>query len=195
MSKKERGTIMESLEYLEKDIKEIIIDEETLQERIKELGKEITESYPEGTELILICILRGAMIYMADLARNINLPVSFDFMDVSSYGDSTESSGNVRIIKDLDDSIENRDVLIVEDIIDTGLTLKHIINILETRNPASIKTTTLLDKPERREMKQVEVDFNGFEIPNKFVVGYGLDFAEKYRNLPFIGVLKESLYS
>ena len=195
MSKKERGTIMESLEYLEKDIKEIIIDEETLQKRIKELGKEITESYPEGTELILICILRGAMIYMADLARNINLPVSFDFMDVSSYGDSTESSGNVRIIKDLDDSIENRDVLIVEDIIDTGLTLKHIINILETRNPASIKTTTLLDKPERREMKQVEVDFNGFEIPNKFVVGYGLDFAEKYRNLPFIGVLKESLYS
>ncbi|MFN2363591.1 MAG: hypoxanthine phosphoribosyltransferase [Halarsenatibacteraceae bacterium] len=186
---------MESLDYLEKDIKEIIIDEETLQERIKELGQEITKSYPEGTELILICILRGAMIYMADLARYINLPVSFDFMDVSSYGDSTESSGNVKIIKDLDDSIENKDVLIVEDIIDTGLTLKHIINILETRNPASIKTTTLLDKPDRREMKQVEVDFNGFEIPNKFVVGYGLDFAEKYRNLPYIGVLKESLYS
>ena len=186
---------MESLEYLEKDIKEVIIDEETLQKRIKELGKEITESYPEGTELILICILRGAMIYMADLSRCINLPVSFDFMDVSSYGDSTQSSGNVRIIKDLDDSIENKDVLIVEDIIDTGLTLKHIINMLETRNPASIKTTTLLDKPDRREMKQVEVDFNGFEIPDKFVVGYGLDFAEKYRNLPFIGVLKESLYS
>lgn len=186
---------MESLDYLEKDIEEIIIDEETLQKRIKELGHEITKSYPEGTELILICILRGAMIYMADLVRYINLPVSFDFMDVSSYGDSTESSGNVRIIKDLDDSIENKDVLIVEDIIDTGLTLKHIINILETRNPASIKTTTLLDKPDRREMKQVDVDFNGFEIPNKFVVGYGLDFAEKYRNLPFIGVLKESLYS
>lgn len=186
---------MESLDYLEKDIKEIIIDEKTLQSRIKELGQEITGSYPEGTELILICILRGAMIYMADLARNINLPISFDFMDVSSYGDGTETSGNVRIIKDLDDSIENKDVLIVEDIIDTGLTLRHIINILETRNPASIKTTTLLDKPDRREMKQVEVDFNGFEIPNKFVVGYGLDFAEKYRNLPFIGVLKESLYS
>ncbi len=186
---------MERLNYLEKDIKEVIIDEETLQKRIKELGKEITEAYPDGTELILICILRGAMIYMADLSRYINLPVCFDFMDVSSYGDSTESSGNVKIIKDLDDSIENKDVLIVEDIIDTGLTLKHIINLLETRNPASIKTTTLLDKPDRREMKQVEVDFNGFEIPDKFVVGYGLDFAEKYRNLPFIGVLKESLYS
>ncbi|MGM0421003.1 MAG: hypoxanthine phosphoribosyltransferase [Bacillota bacterium] len=183
------------LDTLEKDISEVVIDEQKLQERIIELGQEISEAYPPDTELVLICILRGAMIFMADLSRHINLPVSFDFMDVSSYGGSTTSSGSVKIIKDLDDPIEKKDVLIVEDIIDTGRTLKQIINMLETRDPASIKVTTLLDKPERREMKQVEVDFNGFEIPDKFVVGYGLDFAEKYRNLPYIGVLKEKLYA
>ncbi len=183
------------LEVLKKDIAEVIISEEELQQRIAEMGEQITEDYKDTTELMLICILRGAVIFMADLARNINLPVTFDFMDVSSYGSGTESSGTVRILKDLEDDIGGRHILIVEDIIDTGLTLKHVIKLLETRNPASVRVTTLLDKPERREMKHIVVDYNGFEIPDKFVVGYGLDFAEKYRNLPFIGVLKEEMYN
>ncbi len=183
-----------SLDIIEKDIAEVIIDEEELQQRIKEMGEEITDSYQEGTELRLICILRGAVMFMADLSQHINLPVTFDFMEVSSYA-GTESSGTVRIIKDLEDDITGKNVLIIEDIIDTGLTLKNVINMLETRNPASIKVATLLDKPERRDYKHVQVDFNGFEIPNKFVVGYGLDYAEKYRNLPCIGVLKEEKYS
>ena len=127
---------------------------------------------------------------MADLARQLSLPVRFDFMDVSSYGEQAYTSGNVRIIKDLEENIEGKHVLIVEDIIDTGLTMKHVVNLLETRGPASIKIVTLLDKPERRTQKEVEVDFNGFEIPDEFVVGYGLDYAEKYRNLPYIGVIK-----
>ncbi len=183
------------LKVLNEDIAEVIITEEELQQRIRELGEQISQDYDEDTELILICILRGAVMFMADLARNINLPVTFDFMDVSSYGSGTESSGTVRIIKDLEDDIGGRHVLIVEDIIDTGLTLKHVIKLLETRDPASVRAVTLLDKPERREMKHVEVAYNGFEIPDKFVVGYGLDFAEKYRNLPYIGVLKEELYN
>nr|WP_226984203.1 hypoxanthine phosphoribosyltransferase [Halothermothrix orenii] len=178
-----------------KDIKEIIIPEEVIQNRIKELGEEISNSYDPEDEVIMVCILRGAVIFAADLARHINLPVTIDFMDVSSYGQGTSSSGVVRIIKDLEENIENKHVLIVEDIIDTGLTLKHVVDMLKTREPASIKIVTLLDKPERRVEKQVEVDFNGFEVPDKFVVGYGLDYAEKYRNLPFIGVLKEELYS
>ncbi len=182
-----------SLDTLTQDIDEIIIDEEELQQRITEMGEEITEAYPEGTELRLICILRGAVMFMADLSQKINLPVTFDFMEVSSYA-GTESTGTVRIIKDLEDDISDKHVLIVEDIIDTGLTLKNVMDMLETRRPASLKVATLLDKPERRDYKHVQVDFNGFEIPNKFVVGYGLDFAEKYRNLPFIGVLKEEKY-
>lgn len=177
------------------DIAEVIISEERLQKRIRELGEEISASYNPDDDIIMVCILRGAVLFMADLARCVNLPVTFDFMDVSSYGESTTSSGMVRIIKDLEENIENRHVLIVEDIMDTGLTLKHVVDMLKTRNPASIKIVTLLDKPERRVEKQINADFNGFEIPDKFVVGYGLDFAEKYRNLPFIGVLKEELYS
>ncbi|MDI3547991.1 MAG: hypoxanthine phosphoribosyltransferase [Halanaerobiales bacterium] len=177
------------------DIAEVIISEERLQKRIRELGEEISASYNPDDDIVMVCILRGAVLFMADLARCVNLPVTFDFMDVSSYGESTTSSGMVRIIKDLEENIENRHVLIVEDIMDTGLTLKHVVDMLKTRNPASIKIVTLLDKPERRVEKQINADFNGFEIPDKFVVGYGLDFAEKYRNLPFIGVLKEELYS
>lgn len=176
------------------EIAEILISEEEIQERIKELGREITAAYKPDDELVLICILRGAVIFLADLARKISLPVTFDFMDVSSYGSGTETSGQVRIIKDLEESIEGKNVLIVEDIIDTGITLKNVVELLKTRRPASIKICTLLDKPERREVKQITADFNGFEIPNKFVVGYGLDFAEKYRNLPYIGVLKEEVY-
>ncbi|RCW41162.1 MULTISPECIES: hypoxanthine phosphoribosyltransferase [unclassified Halanaerobium] len=176
------------------DISEIIISEKQIKQRIEELGKEITESYNENDDIVMLCILRGAVIFMADLAREINLSVTFDFMDVSSYGAGTQSSGVVRIIKDMEENIEGRHLLIVEDIIDTGLTLKHVVDMLKTRNPASIKVVTLLDKPKRREQKQIEADYNGFEIPDKFVVGYGLDFAEKYRNLPYIGVLKEKMY-
>lgn len=177
------------------DLAEIIISEEEIKKRIKELADEITGSYKPDEELVMVCILRGAIIFMADLAKEINLPVIFDFMDVSSYGEGTSSSGVVRIIKDLEENIEGRHVMIVEDIMDTGITLKYVIEMLKTREPASIKIVTLLDKPERRVVKQIQADFNGFEIPDKFVVGYGLDFAEKYRNLPYIGVLKKELYS
>lgn len=177
------------------DLAEVIIAEDELQKRIKELGIDITASYNPEEEIVMVCILRGAVLFMADLAREINLPVVFDFMDVSSYGEGTSSSGVVRIIKDLDENIEGRHVLIVEDIMDTGITLKYVVEMLKTRKPASIKIVTLLEKPERRVEKHIEADFNGFEIPNKFVVGYGLDFAERYRNLPYIGVLKKELYS
>lgn len=177
------------------DIEEIIISEEKLKTRIRELGEEITAAYNEDDDIVMLCILRGAVLFMADLAREIDLPVVFDFMDVSSYGASTESSGVVRIIKDMEENIEDRHLLIVEDIIDTGRTLKHVVDMLHTRSPKSIKIVTLLDKPERRVQKELEADFNGFEIPDKFVVGYGLDFTEKYRNLSFIGVLKEKMYS
>ncbi|MFW6381631.1 MAG: hypoxanthine phosphoribosyltransferase [Bacillota bacterium] len=180
---------------LRQDIAEVLIPENRLQARIKELGQEISETYEQDEEIIMVCILRGAVMFMADLARNIRLPVTFDFMDVSSYGQSTVSSGVVRIIKDLEENIEGKHVLIVEDIMDTGITLKHVVNMLKTRNPRSIKIVTLLDKPERRVQKEITADFNGFEVPDEFVVGYGLDYAEKYRNLPFIGVLKEERYS
>lgn len=180
---------------LNKDIKEVIISEKELENRIKEMGKEITEHYNNDDEIIMIGILRGAVLFMSDLARNINLHLTFDFMDVSSYGESTTSSGVVRIIKDLEENIENRHVLIAEDIMDTGLTLKHVVEMLKTRNPASIKIATLLDKPDRRVQKKITADFNGFEVPDEFVVGYGLDYAEKYRNLPYIGILKEEMYN
>ena len=186
---------MSNENVLDKDIAEVIISEEDLKNRIKELGEEITHSYSPDDDIIMIGILRGAILFMADLARNIKLPVTFDFMDVSSYGDSTTSSGVVRIIKDLEENIENKHVLIAEDIMDTGLTLKHVVEMLKTRNPASIKIATLLDKPERRVQKKIQADFNGFEVPDKFVVGYGLDYAEKYRNLPYIGVLKKEMYT
>ncbi|MFW5976451.1 MAG: hypoxanthine phosphoribosyltransferase [Bacillota bacterium] len=176
-------------------MEKVLISEKEIKQKNKKLGKEITEIYNEDDDIIMVGILRGAVIFMADLARNIDLPVTFDFMDVSSYGNTTTSSGNVRIIKDLEENIEGKHVLIVEDIIDTGRTLKQVVDMLETRNPASIRIVTLLDKPERRVKKELEHDFNGFEVPDEFVVGYGLDFAEKYRNLPYIGVLKERLYS
>lgn len=186
---------------LREDIKEIMISEEKLKKEIKRLGKKISnfyyqsDKYSKGQEIIMVGILRGAVIFMADLAREINLPLTFDFMDVSSYGKNATSSGNVRIIKDLEENIEGKHVLIVEDIIDTGLTMKHVIELLKTRNPITIKIVTLLDKPERRTQKKINVDFNGFEIPDEFVVGYGLDYAEKYRNLPYIGALKEKIYN
>ncbi|MGB4668314.1 MAG: hypoxanthine phosphoribosyltransferase, partial [bacterium] len=168
------------------EIKEILIDQEQLQQRIQELGAEISRDY-QGKELHLICVLKGAVLFLADLARNLTVPVSFDFMAVSSYGASTESSGVVRILKDLEESIEGKDVLIVEDIIDSGLTLHYLYQNLHSRKPASLEICTLLDKPDRRRV-DVPVKYCGFSIPDRFVVGYGLDFAEKYRNLPYIGV-------
>ena len=176
------------------DIAEVILTEKQIQDRIKEMGKEISQAYSEDDDIIMLCVLRGAVLFMSDLAREINLPVVFDFMDVSSY-EGTSSSGMIRIIKDLEENIEGRNVLIIEDIMDTGLTLKHVIDLLKTRDPASLKVATLLDKPDRRVEKEVSADFNGFEVPDKFVVGYGLDYKEKYRNLPYIGVLKKELYT
>lgn len=175
-----------------KDIKEILIDTAAVAKRVKELGAQISADYA-GKEILMIGVLRGAVIFMADLARAIDVPVAIDFMAVSSYGISSRSSGVVRILKDLDENVENKHLLIVEDIIDTGLTLKYLLENLESRKPASIKICTLLNKPSRRKT-EVKIDYNGFDIPDYFVVGYGLDYAEKHRNLPFIGVLKPEAY-
>jgi len=165
-----------------------MISEEEIKERIIQLGKQISEDFA-GKKVHLICVLRGGAFFMCELAKHITVPVSIDFMCLSSYGDSTKSSGVVRIAKDLDDTIEEKDVLIIEDIIDTGRTLHYLLDILEQRKPASMKLCTLLDKPERREV-EVPVDYIGFTIPNEFVVGYGLDYAQHYRNLPYIGVVE-----
>lgn len=178
---------------LKEDVAEVLITEEELQARIAELGKAISADY-QSRDLLAVCILRGAVIFLSDLIRQIAVPHEIDFMAVSSYGGtSTESSGVVRILMDLTTSIEGRDVLIVEDIVDTGLTLDYIIDNLKTRRPASLRTCALLNKHERRKV-DVPLDYVGFDIPNKFVVGYGLDYDEKYRNLPFVGVLKPELY-
>ncbi len=178
---------------LDKDLKEILIPEARIQERVKELGRQITRDY-QDRNLFMVGILKGAAIFLADLARNIELPASFDFMAVSSYGAATKSSGVVRIIKDIDQPVEGRDVIIVEDIVDTGLTLNYLQENFKARNPRSLKICTLLDKKERRQVP-VEPDYRGFSIPNEFVVGYGLDYRELYRNLPLIGVLKPEVYS
>ena len=165
-----------------------LVSEKAVDERIVELGKQISKDY-EGKQVHLICVLKGGVFFMCELAKRISVPVSMDFMSVSSYGDDTKSSGVVKIVKDLDEAIEGKDVLIVEDIIDSGRTLYYLIDILKKRNPKSVHLCTLLDKPERR-VKDVKVDYVGFNIPDEFVVGYGLDYAQKYRNLPFIGVVE-----
>ena len=166
----------------------VLFSEEEVVARIRELGEKISKEY-EGKQIHLICVLKGGVFFMCELAKRITVPVSMDFMCVGSYGDGTKSSGVVRLAKDLDESIENKEVLIVEDIIDSGRTLSYLIEILKKRNPASLKLCTLLDKPERR-TADVKVDYSGFNIPDEFVVGYGLDYAQKYRNLPFIGVVE-----
>jgi hypoxanthine phosphoribosyltransferase len=176
---------------LEHAVGEILIDEETLAARVAELGAEVSADY-QGRDLLLIGVLKGAVFFMADLMRHLTVPCEVDFMAISSYGDATDSSGIVRILKDLDINIEGRDVLVVEDIIDSGLTLSYLIRNLESREPATLEVCALLTKPSRREI-DVPVRYVGFEIPNKFVVGYGLDFAERYRNLPYVGVLSEHL--
>ena len=165
----------------------VLIPESTLDAKIKEIGEKISSDYA-GKEVHLICILKGGVFFACELAKRITVPVSLDFMQVSSYGDGTKSSGIVRIKKDLDDSLEGKEVIIVEDIIDTGKTLHYLIPLLEHREPASIKLCALLSKPDRREVP-INIDYLGFDIPDEFVIGYGLDYAQKYRNLPFIGIL------
>jgi hypoxanthine phosphoribosyltransferase len=176
---------------LERAVGEVLIDADALRSRIAELGEEISHEY-EGRELLLIGVLKGAVFFMADLMRHLTVPCEVDFMAISSYGAQTDSSGVVRILKDLDINIEGRHVLVVEDIIDSGLTLSYLIRNLESREPASLEVCALLTKPSRREI-DVPVRWIGFEIPNKFVIGYGLDFAERYRNLPYVGVLHDDL--
>ena len=174
------------------DVESIIISEETLRARIAEMGAEISRDYA-GESILLVAVLRGAALFIADLSRVITVPVELDFMAVSSYGSSTKSSGVVRILKDLDELIEGRHVLVVEDILDTGLTLKYLLKNLASRKPASLEVITLLSK-EGKQRVPISCKYVGFEVPDEFVVGYGLDFAERYRNLPYIGVLKPSAY-
>ena len=168
-------------------VSKVLIEEDVVAARVAELGSEISDDYA-GKDLLLVGVLKGAVFFMADLMRQLSIPCEVDFMAISSYGASTDSSGVVRILKDLDINIEGRDVLVVEDIIDSGLTLSYLIRNLESRNPASLEICALLTKPERREI-DVDVRYTGFEIPNEFVIGYGLDFGERYRNLPYVAVL------
>ena len=174
------------------DVEKVLLSEEQLSQKIAELGEEISKDY-QGKEIVAICVLKGAILFMADLARAVKVPMALDFMAVSSYGNGTSTSGTVRILKDLDNSIEGKHVLVVEDIIDSGVTLKYLLKNSKSRKPASIKLCTLLNKPERRRV-EVDIDYCGFTVPDYFLVGYGLDYAEKYRNLPFIGILKPAIY-
>lgn len=175
------------------DIETILFSEEQLETCVQVLGEQITKDY-KGKELVVIGILKGSSIFTSDLVRKINLPLDMDFMVVSSYGNATESTGVVRILKDLENSVENKHLLIVEDIIDSGLTLKYLKEVLQTRNPASVKICTLLDKPAGRK-ENIAIDYCGHEVPDEFIVGYGIDYAERYRNLPYVGVLKREVYS
>ncbi len=175
------------------DIEKVLLSEEQLKEIVKRLGAEITRDYKDKN-LVLVSVLKGSVVFMADLMREIKVPCSIDFMSVSSYGSGTKTSGVVRIIKDLDtDVVEGADLLIVEDILDSGVTLEYLIKVISARNPKSVKICTLLDKPERRKAN-VKADYAGAQVPDAFVVGYGLDFDEKYRNLPFVGALKPAVY-
>lgn len=174
------------------DIAEVLISKEEISKKVAQLGAQISEDY-NGKNLLLVGILKGSVVFMSDLMKEITIPTRIDFMSVSSYGAGIKSTGVVKIVKDLDIPLEGYDVLIVEDILDSGLTLSYIIGILMSRKPKSLKICTLLDKPYSRRA-DVKTDYHGFDIPDKFVVGYGLDFAEKYRNLPFVGVLKPQVY-
>lgn len=167
---------------------EMYLSEEEVDKRIKEIGEQISKDYA-GKEVHLICVLKGGSFFMCELAKRITVPVSLDFMSVSSYGGGTESSGVIKIVKDLDEPLEGKDVIIIEDIIDSGRTLSHLMKLLEARKPKSLGLCTLLDKPDRR-VVDVHVDYTGFAIPDEFVVGYGLDYDQKYRNLPYIGIVK-----
>lgn len=177
---------------MQNDILKILITKEEIKTKVKEMGKQISKDYAQKN-LMLISVLKGAVVFLADLMREITIHTEVDFMAVSSYGKSTKTSGIVRIIKDLDINLEGYDVLIVEDILDSGTTLSYLTKVLKTRNPMSLKIATLLNKPERR-VQNIQPDYCGFNIPDEFVIGYGLDYAEKYRNLPYIGVLKKEVY-
>lgn len=166
----------------------VLIDEVTVDNKIKEIADQISKDY-EGKSVTLLCILKGSVFFVCELAKRITVPITLDFMSVSSYGSGTESTGRVKIVKDLDESIEGKDVLVVEDIIDSGRTLSHLVTLLSARKPNSLKICTLLDKPDRR-VVPMDVDYTCFEIPDKFIVGYGLDYDQKYRNLPYVGVVE-----
>lgn len=176
-----------------KDIEEVLVSREQISEMVKRLGRRISEDYA-GKELVLAGVLKGGFIFLADLMREISIPVDMDFIAVSSYGESTRSSGVVRIIKDIDLDVVGKHVLIVEDLVDTGLTLRHLKDLFNTRGPKSVKICTAFDKPSRRKV-EIEVEYNGIEVPDKFIVGYGLDYAGRYRNLPDVCTLKEEVYA
>ena len=178
---------------MREDVKEILFDENQLAEKVKELGSRISEDY-KGKDLLVVGVLKGSVLFAADLIKNITIPCEIDFMAVSSYGNSTETSGVVRILKDLDHSIEGKHVLLVEDIVDSGITLSYLLKYLKARRAESIEIVSLLNKPERR-TADLDVKYIGFEVPNEFIVGYGIDYAEKYRNLPYIAILKEEVYN
>ena len=184
---------MENNRTMYQDLESILYTREELAEAVKKLGRRITEDY-QGKKPVMVCILKGASVFFCDLIREIDLPLEIDFMVVSSYGASTKSSGEVKMVKDLDRSINGRDVIVVEDIVDSGMTLSYLKKVLETRNAASIRIATLLNKPARRRI-DLDVEYYCFNIPDAFVVGYGLDYAEKYRNLPDIGVLHPRIYT
>jgi hypoxanthine phosphoribosyltransferase len=175
------------------DVEEVLLSGDEVQARVAELGAQLAADY-EGRDPVLVSVLKGSIIFLADLVRAMPIPLSIDLMEVSSYGSSTESSGQVRILKDLSTPIEGREVIVVEDIIDTGLTLNYLLRYLHDKGPASIRICCLLDKPARR-LAPIEIDYRGFTIADRFVIGYGLDYAERYRNLPYIGVLRPSVYS
>lgn len=179
---------------MERDIDHILLTPQEIQAKVRELGEQITRDYASTQDLLLIGVLKGCVMFMVDLSRAIRLPLAIDFIAISSYGPSTESSGVVRLLKDLDTDIAGRHVLIVEDIIDSGLTMEYLRSQLLRRNPASLRICSLLNKPDRR-VSDVPIDYLGFDIPNEFVVGYGLDFGERYRNLPYIAVLKKQVYA
>lgn len=175
------------------DVDKILLDEEKIAEIVKNMGRRISEDY-KGKNLLLVSVLKGSLIFMADLMRAITVPCAIDFLSVSSYGSGTSTSGEVRILKDLDASLDGKDVLVVEDILDSGVTLSYLLKNLSARNPASIRLCTFLDKPERRRV-DVKAEYIGASVPDEFIVGYGLDYAERYRNLPYVGVLKPSVYT
>lgn len=175
-----------------KDIKKVLLTEEQILDRVKELGKDVSKDY-QGKNLLVVGILKGSVIFASELIKNVTIPCEIDFMAVSSYGSSTETSGVVRILKDLDHGIEGKDIIIVEDIIDSGVTLDYLLKYLKARKASSIEIVTLLTKPSRRKV-DIDVKYCGFEVPDEFLVGYGLDYAEKYRNLPYVGILKEEVY-
>ena len=173
-----------------KDKLRVLISEEEVSRRIREMAGQISRDY-EGKELRIVCVLKGGVFFMCELAKHITVPVTFDFMAVSSYGNGHESSGALQIVKDLDESVEGKDILVVEDIVDSGNTLSRLMQLFESRNPKTLTICTLLDKPERRVVENLQVDYTGFVIPDKFVVGYGLDYDQRYRNLPYIGFVED----